>query len=252
MNLVEAEAVTTQPGIAEKLDPTTTSHPRTPTASKDHFKGKVSGPTRIKLTMPVTRLPPTPEPTPDHQLTRGTKRAAPTDPDSPSLGRAIKRLATTSPSISIYNTYIAKHKAVMEDTYTPSTPITTTSSISRNSTCCLNSKYAIEGPNGPVKIYQDKLCSLELRRLAREVMCQVDWEVAEDNIACNRPCVVYRRLVRRMLLEKADELEAEEEDEESDSDVEEDGDSDVEEEGESNVEEDDKLESEVGDEEEEE
>lgn len=69
-------------------------------------------------------------------------------------------------------------------------------------------------------------------------MCQVDWEVAEDNIACNRPCVVYRRLVRRMLLEKADELEAEEEDEESDSDVEE--------------KDEEELESEVGDEEEEE
>ncbi len=67
-------------------------------------------------------------------------------------------------------------------------------------------------------------------------MCQVDWEVAEDNIACNRPCVVYRRLVRRMLLEKADELEAEEEDEESDSDVEEE----------------EELESEAGDEEDEE
>jgi len=238
--------MTTQPDvIAKKLDPTTISLPNTPTAPKDHLKGNVSGPTRIKLTMPVTRLPPTPEPTPDHQLTRGTKRAAPTDPDSPSLGRAIKRFATTSPTTSTYNTYVAKLKAAVEDTYTPSTPITTTSYISRNSTCCLNPKYAIvQGPNGPVKIYQDKLCSLELRRLAREVMCQVDWEVAEDNIACNRPCVVYRRLVRRMLLEKADELEAEEEDEESDSDVEEDGDSDVEEE--------DKLESEVGDEEEEE
>lgn len=229
--------MTAQPGIAKKLGSTTASAPTTPTAPKDHLKGQVSGPTRIKLTMPVTRLPPTPEPTPDHQLTRGTKRAAPTDPDSPSLGRAIKRLATTSPTTSTYNTYVAKLKAVMEDTYTPSTPITTTCSISRNSTCCLNPKYAIvQGPNGPVKIYQDKLCSLELRRLAREVMCQVDWEVAEDNIACNRPCVVYRRLVRWMLLEKADELEAEEEDEESDSDVEEE----------------EELESEAGDEEDEE
>jgi len=231
--------VTAQPGIVKTLDSTSASAPTTPTAPKDHFKGMVSGPTRIKLTMPVARLPPTPEPTPDHQLTRGTKRAAPTEPDSPSFGRSNKRLATTSPTTSTYNTYIAKLKAAVEDTYTPNTPITVTSSISRNSTCCLNPKYAIvQGPNGPVKIYQDKLCSLELRRLAREVMCQVDWEVAEDNIACNRPCVVYRRLVRRMLLEKADELEAEEEDEESDSDVEE--------------KDEEELESEVGDEEEEE
>lgn len=226
--------MTAQPGIAKKLDPTTISLPSTPTAPKDHLKGNVSGPTRIKLIMPVTRLPPTPEPTPDHQLTHGTKRAAPTDPDSPSAGRANKRHATTSPTTSTYNTYINKLKTVVEDTYIPDTPI---SSISRNSTFCLNPKYAIvQGPNGPVKIYQDKLCSLELRRLAREVMCQVDWEVAEDNIACNRPCVVYRRLVRRMLLEKADELEAEEEDEESDSDVEEE----------------EELESEAGDEEDEE
>lgn len=158
--------------------------------------------------MPVAHLPPTPDPTPDHHPTRGIKRAAPTEPDSPSFGRSNKRLATTS---------IAKPNPVVEKPYTPHTPV---SSISRDSIYCLNPKYAIvQGPNGPVKIYQDKLCSLELRRLAREITCQMDWEVAEDNIACNRPCVVYRRLVRRMLLEKADELETEEDDEESDSDV---------------------------------
>lgn len=208
--------MTAQPGIAKKLDSTTPNLPSTP--SKDHSKGKVSGPTRLKLTMPTVRLPPTPEPTPDHQLTRGTKRGAPTEPDSPSTGRASKRLSTPS---DISTAYINKPIPVPANTLPPRTPITVTSSISRNSRYCLNPKYAIvQGPNGPVKIYQDKLCSLELRRLAREVMCQVDWEVAEDNIACNRPCVVYRRLVRRMLLEMADELEAEEDDEESDYDAE--------------------------------
>jgi len=243
MDLGDAEAVTVRPRIALKLSSTTISLPHTPNASKDHLKDKVSGPTRLKLTMPAARLPPTPEPTPDHQPTRGTKRAAPTEPDSPSAGRSAKRLAATT-------NYLNKLKTVVADNYPPNTPLTTTSSISRTSRWCLNPKHAVvQGPDGPVKIYQDKLCSLELRRLAREVMCQVDWEVAEDNIACNRPCVVYRRLVRRMLLEKAEELEAEEEDEESDYDSEEE-----EEELESDAEDDEneELESEVEDKEEEE
>lgn len=218
INLAEAEAVTTQPNIAQPLYPTTTDLPSTPTASKDPLKEKVSDPTRLKLTMPATRLPPSPEPTPDHQLTRGTKRAAPAEHDSPSFGRAAKRLAITSPSTATYNAFIAKLKAAVEGTHTPNTPM---GSISRDSVYCLNPEYTIvQGLNGPIKIYKDKICALELRRLAEEVLYQVDWEGLEENIACNRPWFVYRRVVLRMLLEKADELEVEEKDEESHSESE--------------------------------
>jgi len=78
----------------------------------------------------------------------------------------------------------------------------------------------VQGRDGLVKIYYDKLCPLELRRETIEVMCQVHWEIVEGHGACYCPCVAYRRLVRRMLLNRASKLKTER-DEKSDSDVEE-------------------------------
>jgi hypothetical protein len=78
----------------------------------------------------------------------------------------------------------------------------------------------VQGRDGLVKIYYDKLCPLELRRETIEVMCQVHWEIVEGHGACYCSCVAYRRLVRRMLLNRASKLKTER-DEKSDSDVEE-------------------------------
>ena len=191
--------------------------PATPTSEK-RIKTEPFTPKVQTFAIPAPHFPPTPARTPELSLglSHGTKRCAPTEPDSPSAGRAAKRLATTLTTAS---------KQTSSQLSTPATS-DTPSKAGRYRAPCLNQRYITIYTPAPVRIYQDRFSSLELQRLTEEILAQVDWEGLEESVACNRPGRVYKQLIKSFLLgemseaRRSEEKEGEET-EESDSDDEE-------------------------------
>ncbi|KAL8830363.1 MAG: hypothetical protein Q9191_001473 [Dirinaria sp. TL-2023a] len=179
IDLTAAEALSPQtPSTSKTLMPTTPATKGAPTVTFGRFK------------VPQLHLPPTPASTP----MKGTKRPlSPTaEPSSPLAPRSTNKPAGTDNN----------NKMPTPD----STPPT------KKRRYCQNPRYAVINTveRGPVKIYQNRLSSLELERLANEIVFQVDWENLEEYVACNRPGIVYRRVVKNMILNRAREIQAEE------------------------------------------
>jgi len=157
LHTADTKTVIAQPDIVKKLD--------FPTIN-------LSG---IPFQDRLRDLPPTPKPVfdhklpPDHQLTRGTKHVAPVKTDLPGVSHSKKRLASISLTTVTHNAFVAKPETVAEEPYAP-TPFVNL--IRRSSVHRLNPKH--EDVNEPHKIYQDKLCPLALRLLARELICQMN------------------------------------------------------------------------------
>ena len=173
------------------------SNPQTPTATTTLMPPTPVTKSRTAafraLNVPKLQLPPTPNATP----MKGTKRALPTSaPSSPLAERS------------------TLHVDVKIDDNAPrSSPIEPpVKRLRRVRYGCQNPRYNVINTveRGPVRIYQKRFASLELKRLANELMYQVDWEEMEEYVACNRPGMVYRNLVRNMLLKRARKLEAQE------------------------------------------
>lgn len=171
------------------------------------------GPPSLKI--PSSILPPTPSKIPEERSKRPfseTDTEAELDPPTPSY-RAAKRFVRATAAALTPDTPPISPSAQLTGTNSTHTTLATTAASTTPMTRCrgrsnlnLTTKQTT---NGSTKT-QKHLSSFELKRLANEICHQVDWELVEDYVACNRPGAVYHKLVRDLIMKRAQELEVEE------------------------------------------
>ncbi|CAD6579398.1 MAG: hypothetical protein ASARMPRED_009119 [Alectoria sarmentosa] len=123
-----------------------------------------------------TNLPPTPEPTPTRNLKR-TPTTALLDPQTPCIKRHRTHVAPSTPSPSPHRRFLR-------------TP-----------------KFSILYQRVQQQEEETEAISwMELKRIAENVMEQVDWEDVAEDVASNRSAGMYKKIVRNILQERIEVL----------------------------------------------
>lgn len=203
MDLAQAQNDTTPPTTPKSQTPSSSNMPSTSV--------QVPSPERPTFKAPSPILLLTPDPTPEKQFLTGTKRPLSAEPESPSDGRSSKRLATGSDSDSVEAIPISSLKN-MPRVSGPGTsrtvrsfdPIKSPTPKKPKRSLCQNPKSVIVNlEDGPHKLRQARVSSIEVIRLAEALIRDIDWEEMEDTVACNRPGRVYRKMLKTILLKEA-------------------------------------------------